>query len=40
MEGTDAGAPWFLLTVAAAVLPPFALLAARHAAAPREEATA
>ncbi len=35
MEGTDAGTTWFVLTVAAAVLPPFAMLAARHAAAPR-----
>ena len=40
MEGTDAGTTWFVLTVAAAVLPPFAMLAARHAAAPPGRATA
>ena len=33
-EGTDGGAGWFLITVAAATLPPLAMLAARHARAP------
>ena len=34
MEGTDAGAPWFLAAAAAAVLPAFALLAVRLGAQP------
>lgn len=37
-EGTDRGAAWFLITVAAATLPPLALLAARHAATPAKVA--
>jgi len=32
MEGTDAGAPWFLAATAAAVLPALALLAVRLSA--------
>ena len=40
MEGTDAGTPWFLATVAAVVLPAFTLLAVRLSAQPATPAAA